>query len=730
MTLPAGSVLQQRVLYRPPHSNDASWDALLVESDSVAYLLQTTVASAHPVKQHGLAAGKALLESCGFKGEVRLVLLLPPRAFSAFVVPQATASQEKCVCVWTRSTGAPFGQSDTSESTKKVEETLRFLHRRMASTLATSLQAVQFENCALRDLPLDASVEDGVRSVRGACFSRTLPTAVAAPQLVSKSVAALRDCVLLDATLCDDAELAAVFAGNRVLHGCEPAAHCYAGFQFGHFAGQLGDGRALYLGQVRGGCELQLKGAGLTPYSRSADGRAVLRSSVREFLASEAMHALGVPTTRAGTLVVSRGTTVVRDRNYDGNVITEPVAVVLRLAPTFLRFGSFQICMRSGDREGPSVGLDADVLPPLLEHVVRRHFPQHAGIADAQERWLAWFAELVERTAVTAAHWQTVGFCHGVLNTDNLSAIGVTIDYGPFGFMERFNRKYICNTSDNEGRYSYENQPAICKWNLLSLAEGLQNVLPRAALNRIVDERYQTTFDAAYDRLMRRKLGLDDSVDDDDLIIELLDAMEATSSDFTNTFRTLATLDVTDDATFDATLVALLAGCGNAEERAAPFKPAIDDDMLAKYVAVARQHPMMLYMAGKSPQWLELQLERRAKYHEILAAAGAGTADADRSTWRAWLDRYRARLRLASPTPASETARRRAMNAANPKFVLRNWVAERAIRSAEDRHDFALVNRLLAVLERPFEDHGADVEQYAKPAQTCELDSLCVSCSS
>jgi uncharacterized protein YdiU (UPF0061 family) len=609
----------------------------------------------------------------------------------------------------------------------------------MSSSLSRDLQSLQFDNRALADLPMDAEAgEGGVRSpVRGACFSRVPPTPIESPVLVAKSLGALADCVRLDAAdPAIDVALATVFGGNQVLAGFDPAAHCYAGFQFGHFAGQLGDGRALYLAQVRDACELQLKGAGMTPYSRQADGRAVLRSSIREFLASEAMHALGVPTTRAGTLVVSRGTTVERDRNYNGNVIVEPCAVVLRLAPTFLRFGSYQICMRSGDREGPSIGLDDVVLPPLLSHVVRCHFPHLTGADDAA-RWMAWFTELVERTAVTVAHWQTVGFCHGVLNTDNMSVIGVTIDYGPFGFMERFNRAYICNTSDSDGRYSYENQPAICKWNLEMLARGLEKVMPLDDMLAVVAARYQSTYDAAYRRLMRRKLGVaaDEAAnaDDDALFVALFDVMEATGSDFTNTFRTLATLDLSDaEATRAATLEALVRGCGSVDERTMRFKPAVDDDVLGQYVALAQRHPMMLYMSGKSPQWLNAQLEKRERYGEAVAAASGGNlAETDGAAWGAWLDRYAARLRRGvAPTSESEQTRRAAMNAANPKYVLRNWVAERAIRKAEDKHDYSLVQRLLAVLERPFEDHGADVEQYAKSVSVCELDSLCVSCSS
>lgn len=274
----------------------------------------------------------------------------------------------------------------------------------------------------------------------------------------------------------DQAELAGYLCGNELDEGCDPVSQCYCGYQFGYFSGQLGDGRAISLGDVPQTIpsefgppgtllDLQLKGAGLTPYSRTADGRAVLRSSIREFLASEAMHYLGIPTTRAASLVVSDDSQVKRDMLYDGNVKNEKCAVVMRVAPTFLRFGSFEIFLGQDEqtnRKGPSHGLKDSMLPPMVDYLITNFFPQiHESVSNdspqnQQLRVQMMFEEIVKSTAQMVAHWQLVGFCHGVLNTDNLSVLGLTIDYGPYGFLEHYDPKFICNHSDHDGRYRYE----------------------------------------------------------------------------------------------------------------------------------------------------------------------------------------------------------------------------------------------------------------------------------
>jgi len=315
---------------------------------------------------------------------------------------------------------------------------------------------LRFDNRFVRELPADPSSEPGRRQVHGALYSRVQPTPVAAPRLVAWS----RDCAdllgLAEADVASPA-FAQAMAGNALAPGSEPYAANYGGHQFGHWAGQLGDGRAITLGESVNAAgqrlELQLKGAGPTPYSRSADGRAVLRSSVREFLVSEAMHHLGVPTTRALCLVTT-GEDVIRDMFYDGRPRAEPGAIVCRVAPSFIRFGNFELPASRGD---------VALLARLVEFTIRRDFPEL--VADGQPVDAAlrarWFAEVCERTAVMVAHWMRVGFVHGVMNTDNMSILGLTIDYGPYGWIDDFDLDWTPNTTDAEGRrYRFgHNQP-------------------------------------------------------------------------------------------------------------------------------------------------------------------------------------------------------------------------------------------------------------------------------
>eukprot|EP00195_Chlamydomonas_chlamydogama_P001982 CAMPEP_0202917096 /NCGR_PEP_ID=MMETSP1392-20130828/70188_1 /ASSEMBLY_ACC=CAM_ASM_000868 /TAXON_ID=225041 /ORGANISM="Chlamydomonas chlamydogama, Strain SAG 11-48b" /LENGTH=354 /DNA_ID=CAMNT_0049609735 /DNA_START=89 /DNA_END=1150 /DNA_ORIENTATION=+ len=350
-----------------------------------------------------------------------------------------------------------------------------------------TLETLNFDNLSLKALPVDTGPNE-TRTVPGACFSR-IPTLspLQSPKLVSASVEALQ---LLDIgpDQVQRPEFVEFMAGNTQLPGSEPAAHCYAGHQFGFFSGQLGDGAAMYLGEVVNALgerwEMQLKGSGLTPYSRAADGRKVLRSSVREFLASEAMFHLGIPTTRAGS-VVSSDSRIDRDPYYDGRVVAERCSVVLRIAPTFLRFGSFEIFKptdKTTGRAGPSVGREAEMLPTMLDHLVRTYLSTiwvtHQGdslqpgpSSRREDMYLDMYKEVLLRTASLAASWQAVGFCHGVLNTDNMSVLGLTLDYGPYGFMESFDPDHICNGSDDSGRYDYKGQPDICRWNCEKFAE-------------------------------------------------------------------------------------------------------------------------------------------------------------------------------------------------------------------------------------------------------------------
>ena len=324
---------------------------------------------------------------------------------------------------------------------------------------------LRFDNRFPAGLPGDPERRNALRQVEGAVWSAVAPTPVAAPRVLAVSREML-ETLGLDEADAATPEFAQVFGGNALLEGMQPHATNYGGHQFGSWAGQLGDGRAITLGEAVAPdgrhWELQLKGAGPTPYSRRADGRAVLRSSIREFLCSEAMHHLGIPTTRALSLVAT-GDDVVRDMFYDGHPEAEPGAIVCRVAPSFLRFGHFELPASRGDVE---------LLRTLVDFAIRRDYPQLEGGGEAL--YAAWFREIAERTARLVAEWMRVGFVHGVMNTDNLSALGLTIDYGPYGWIDNYDPDFTPNTTDAQGRrYRFGWQPRIASWNLGQLARAL-----------------------------------------------------------------------------------------------------------------------------------------------------------------------------------------------------------------------------------------------------------------
>src|SRR5262245_6261107 len=370
-----------------------------------------------------------------------------------------------------------------------------FQNRRM-----TALSELCFDNSFLRSLPADPEEGGRRRQVLRACYSRVVCTRVSGSRLLaySREAAALIDLGRED---CESALFVDVFSGNRVLTDVQPYAACYGGHQFGNWAGQLGDGRAITLAEVRSShgqrWELQLKGAGPTPYSRTADGRAVVRSSVREFLCSEAMHHLGVPTTRALSLI-GTGESVIRDMFYDGHPRAEPGAVICRMAPSFLRFGNYEIFTSRGDEP---------TLRALADYTSRELFSEF-GPPSAQSH-AAWFAEVCRRTARMIAHWMRVGFVHGVMNTDNMSVLGLTIDYGPYGWLDDFNPNWTPNTTDRSGRrYRYSHQPGIALWNLVRFAEALVPVIGSTPPLEAALGEYERTLRARLYELQLAKLGL------------------------------------------------------------------------------------------------------------------------------------------------------------------------------------------------------------------------------
>ncbi|QDH70242.1 protein adenylyltransferase SelO [Marilutibacter alkalisoli] len=493
---------------------------------------------------------------------------------------------------------------------------------------------LRFDNSFIREMPADPESGPGVRQVEGALWSAVAPTPVAAPRMLAWS-AEMAASLGLDATFMNSPLAAEVLAGNRLLEGMQPFAANYGGHQFGHWAGQLGDGRAISLGEAINGAgerwELQLKGAGPTPYSRSADGRAVLRSSIREFLCSEAMHHLGVPTTRALSLV-GTGETVVRDMFYDGHPEAEPGAITCRVAPSFIRFGNFELPASRGDNE---------LLRKLTDFCIRRDFPHLSG--EGEQLYGDWFAEVCGRTAVTVAHWMRVGFVHGVMNTDNMSILGLTIDYGPYGWIDDFDPDWTPNTTDaTHGRYRFGQQPQVAYWNLGRLAGALSPLFDGTEALQDGLRRYVDAFNAAERGNIAAKLGLEGCRDDDiGLMQSLRDLLKQGEIDMTLFFRQLADVD--------------------------PSAPSLDgfDDAF--------------YDTGKR--------------------------DAVAPALLQWLTTYVARV-ADDPLPAEH--RKALMDSANPRYVLRNYLAQQAIDRAH-QGDMDGVIELLDVMRHPYDDqHSPD----------------------
>lgn len=487
-------------------------------------------------------------------------------------------------------------------------------------------------------------------------FTRLPPAPLPAPVLVDYSEPA-GELLGLSSDAAHSDDFVAVFTGNRVPPWADPLATVYSGHQFGVWAGQLGDGRALRLAEIdtpNGPLEVQLKGAGRTPYSRMGDGRAVLRSSIREFLCSEAMAGLGIPTSRA--LCITGSPAPVRREEV------ETAAVVTRLAPSFIRFGHFE---HFGARD------DTTSLRVLADFVVDRFYP--ACRAEANP-YAALLREVTLRTADLMADWQAVGFCHGVMNTDNMSILGLTIDYGPFGFLDGFDANHICNHSDTQGRYAYQQQPQIAFWNLHCLAQAMLPLLldphgtltPEARDDEAVQEAaiaaahealgsFRARYASAFLTRYRAKLGFVTAQDDDEkLLADMFAMLHAQRIDYTLFFRNLATIASADDST-DA--------------------PVRD-----------------LFL--------------------------------DRSAWQHWAEHYRARLQQEQ---SDDAARAVAMRAVNPKYILRNHLAETAIRQAR-AGDFSEVTRLRRLLARPFDEHPDMAHYAALPPDWAS--GLEVSCSS
>jgi uncharacterized protein YdiU (UPF0061 family) len=516
-----------------------------------------------------------------------------------------------------------------------------------------------FDNRFVRELPGDPSTRPGSRQVFGACYSRVTPVQPSQPQwlAVSSEVAAMLG---IDAEAMQSETLLKALSGHTLLPGMEPFAMCYGGHQFGHWAGQLGDGRAINLGEAVSPegqrFVLQLKGAGPTPYSRHADGFAVLRSSVREFLCSEAMAHLGVPTTRALSLI-GTGDLVVRDMFYDGRPRREPGAIVCRVAPSFIRFGNFEIF---------AARQDDSTLRKLIDYTIRNDYSQLLGSAARDSATelpddvlVAWFHEVCRRTAVMVVHWMRVGFVHGVMNTDNMSILGVTIDYGPYGWLEDYDPTWTPNTTDAEGRrYGYGQQPQVAYWNLAQLANALHRCFADSSGLESGLNAYVQTLQSEWEASMAGKLGLGTWQEPDaQLVDSLFTLLKSHEIDMTCFYRLLGDL---------------------------PLEGWLDRPVEEQRVA-----------AWEAMRYAYYEPERDSEgcIHGLVE----------------WLDRYARRLQAAQ---RRQSERCDQMRRYNPKYVLRNYLAQLAIDAAE-QGDSSEISKLLEVLRHPY-DEQPGCERYAE----------------
>ena len=469
-------------------------------------------------------------------------------------------------------------------------------------------------------------------------YAKLNPTPFDSPPYLVHANRGAAELIDLDPEQFTRPEFTGLFGGSMLAPGMEPLAMLYSGHQFGVYVPQLGDGRAILLGEVRNErgekWDLQLKGAGLTPFSREGDGRAVLRSTIREYLCSEAMHGLGIPTTRALCIVGS-----------DHKVYREQVetgAMLVRMAPSHVRFGTFEIYYYRKQHEQ---------LKFLADYVIANHFPH---LADGSDKYARFFSEVVERTAKLIAQWQAVGWAHGVMNTDNMSIHGITLDYGPFGFMDDYDPGFICNHSDHNGRYAFNQQPFIGLWNLSCLAQALLPLAQKEDLKAALD-RYTPFCEEQYMDLMRAKFGFIETKEEDaSLIQDLLALMHLHHVDYTSFFRALS-----------------LFQTGSAS-----LNESLRDFFL------------------------------------------------DRESFDKWARRYEDRLREERSRDEDRLVR---MNRVNPKYVLRNYLAQAAIEKAQNK-DYSEIERLLTLLQNPYSDQPG-MDTYATPPPNWGKH-LAVSCSS
>lgn len=514
-----------------------------------------------------------------------------------------------------------------------------------------------------KELPADPDRENNTRTVKGATHSYVKPRKPGAPQVIHVSDEMAEELGFTSEQI-ESESFRKVFTGAEAIGGSDSYAMCYGGHQFGGWSGQLGDGRAINLAEVDHDGQrwtLQLKGAGPTPYSRGSDGLAVLRSSVREHLCSETMYHLGIRTSRSLSLALT-GDQVMRDVLYNGNPALEKGAIVCRVSPSFVRFGSFEIHMANKDLK---------TLRALADHTIAQHFPhlKSGGVKSYTD----FFTEVCERSLETVINWQRVGFVHGVMNTDNMSILGDTIDYGPYGWLEGYDHNWTPNTTDRQNkRYRYATQPEVMFWNLIQLANALYPLVEEAAPFEEAMEAYKSEYRSTYREMMKSKIGLDHSrPTDDQLIVDLETVLQISETDMTIFFRRLADYDRE---------TMLLDG----HEFLGPIMEAF-----------------------YQPEEIK---------GELLEA------------WRTWFTSYHGRLQAESRT---DTERKASMNKVNPKYVLRNYMAQLAIDAADDG-DYALIDEFHQLLKRPYDEQSTNEKWFVKRPEWARHKVGCsmLSCSS
>ena len=510
------------------------------------------------------------------------------------------------------------------------------------------------------ELPADIDETNVTRQVRNACFSYVTPRIPSKPQLIHFTEEVL-EMIGITKEEAQSTEFTTIFSGKEILPDTRPYSMSYAGHQFGNWAGQLGDGRAIILAEIENYQQtytLQLKGAGMTPFSRRADGLAVLRSSIREHLCSEAMFHLGVPTTRSLSLILT-GDQVLRDVMYDGHPEYEKGAIVCRVAPSFIRFGNFELFSSQNDLK---------TLRLLTDFTIKYYFPKITG--SSKESYIQFFNEVANKTREMIVHWQRVGFVHGVMNTDNMSILGLTIDYGPYGWLEDYNPNWTPNTTDRENRrYRFGNQPQIALWNLYQLANALFPLIEEAAPLETILHDFQSLYEADYIEMMRNKLGLVTNQENDNQLLEILiENLQQIETDMTIFFRKLSLIK---------------------KEESVENAFYMINDSFYKTEAISSQV---------------------------------------QDSWLYWFTLYLNRLQLEDTTDAK---RKVTMDKVNPKYVLRNYMAQLAIEAAE-KEDYSILEELHIVLKNPYQEQTQFEKWFAKRPDWAreKIGSSMLSCSS